>query len=79
MAFNSYSYYANRSRKDSVRHLAEARDIKARAARGEAYDWEIARISHLAKMACLSARQARTYDALNAGKASRATLRSLGQ
>jgi len=62
--FNSHAYHANRCRREAAENLATARDIKARAARGEAYDWEIPRISHFAKLARLSASQARTFSRL---------------
>jgi hypothetical protein len=51
MPFNSDTYHANKSRKDAWAYLAEAREIKERAARGEAYDWEVARISTLVMIA----------------------------
>lgn len=56
MAFNSYTYRANRYRKEAWAHLAEARDIKARATVGDAYDWEIGRIAHLVFVARISMR-----------------------
>lgn len=40
MPFNSASYYRNKWRRQALDELAKARDIKARRARGEAYDWE---------------------------------------
>lgn len=61
MAFNSDTYHANRAARDSAAHLAAARDIKARAAIGEAYGWEVDRIPHHCRMAILCARIARTY------------------
>lgn len=45
MPFNAGTYRANRWRKDAWKRLDEARDIKARASRGEAYEWEIPRIA----------------------------------
>jgi hypothetical protein len=54
MAFNAVTYYANKHRKKAWEELAAAREIKARAARGEAYDWEIPRIQHFVKLARLS-------------------------
>lgn len=41
MAFKSESYYRNKARRRALEALAEARDIKRRAAMGKAYDWEI--------------------------------------
>lgn len=45
MAFNSNTYHGNKARRTAWAELAQARDIKSRAARGEAYDWEIPRIT----------------------------------
>jgi hypothetical protein len=56
MAFNSLTYRMNKCRRKAWEELAQARDIKARAARGEAYDWELPRVAHLAKLARLSMR-----------------------
>ena len=41
MAFNSNTYRANKYCKDAAKALANAREIKARAAAGDAYDWEV--------------------------------------
>lgn len=51
MAFNATTYRANKHRKAAWMNLAVARDIKARAARGEAYAWEVARIALFVKLA----------------------------
>lgn len=54
MPFNATTYRMNRHRKDRDKHLAAARDVKARAAKGEAYDWEIARIASFLQHARIS-------------------------
>ena len=41
MAFNAKTYRSNKARKEAWKNLAAAREIKARAALGTAYDWEI--------------------------------------
>jgi len=64
MAFNSNTYHANKYRAEARDYLQQARDIKARAANGEAYDWELPRIAHFAKLAIGSARIARCYAAI---------------
>lgn len=51
MPFNSETYRMNKYRKEAWRRLAEARDIKARAAAGQAYDWEIPRIGTFVALA----------------------------
>lgn len=51
MAFNSRSYYRNKWRRESLAHLERAREIKARAAAGDAYDWEIPMIASEASLA----------------------------
>ena len=51
MAFNSNSYRMNQCRRKAWSELAMARDIKARAAKGEAYEWELPRIAFFVKMA----------------------------
>ena len=56
MAFNAKTYRANKARKEAMAYIAKARDIKARALIGDAYDWEVARIPTLAKLAILTAR-----------------------
>lgn len=60
MPFNADTYRANQYAKRSAEHLAKAREIKARAAAGEAYDWEIPLIASNARLAILDARLART-------------------
>jgi hypothetical protein len=51
MPFNRDTYHANRAARDARKGMATARDIKARAAKGEAYPWEPARIPGLIKVA----------------------------
>lgn len=51
MPFNADTYRANRYRRRAWEDLKRARDIKERAARGEAYDWEIPRIKAFADQA----------------------------
>lgn len=51
MPFNSRTYHRNRYRREALANLAKARDIKARAAAGEAYDWEIPRIKTFVELA----------------------------
>lgn len=51
MPFNSQTYRSNQFRKRAWEQLAQAKDIKARAARGEAYDWEVPRIKILITLA----------------------------
>jgi len=49
--FNANTYRANKYRRQAWADLAKARDIKARAARGEAYDWELPRAALFVKLA----------------------------
>jgi hypothetical protein len=63
MAFNANTYRANRHAKNAKAELSQARDIKARAAKGEAYEWELSRIATLARLAIISARLSRSYRA----------------
>ena len=51
MAFSGNTYRANKYRNRAWADLASARDIKARAAAGVAYDWELPRIAFYVKMA----------------------------
>lgn len=51
MAFNSGTYHANKWAREAKANLAAAREIKDRAAKGEAYDWEVARIATFVKLA----------------------------
>ncbi|ESX78463.1 hypothetical protein [Mesorhizobium sp. LSHC414A00] len=44
MAFNSNTYQANKSAKSAREWIAKAKDVKVRAAEGNAYAWEIDRI-----------------------------------
>lgn len=60
MPFNASTYRANQYAKRSREHLARAREIKARAAIGQAYDWEIPLISSNARLAILDARLSRS-------------------
>lgn len=69
MAFNSATYRKNKYRREAYAYLAQARDIKARAAAGTASDWEPARIASLAFLARNSIRlfrSARAICAINA-------------
>lgn len=47
MAFNSDTYYANKSARTAWEWIARAKDVKRRAALGEAYPWEIERIPNM--------------------------------
>lgn len=58
MPFNAESYRLNLYRKSRDRLLAQARDIKARAQVGQAYQWEVDRIPRLVQMARLDNRLA---------------------
>jgi hypothetical protein len=51
MAFNSNTYHANKSAKSAYAHIRHAKDIKRRAAIGEAYAWEVERIPTIVKYA----------------------------
>lgn len=51
MAFNSQTYRANKHRREAWTNLAKARDIKDRATRGEAYEWELQRIATFVALA----------------------------
>lgn len=64
MAFNADTYYANQHAKKAKENLSMAREIKARAAAGDAYDWEIPRIAYYARLARIDARLARGWRAL---------------
>lgn len=61
MAFNSDTYHANKCSRDAYAEIAKAKDIKRRAATGEAYDWEINRIPHLVRIARSSMRLSVLY------------------
>lgn len=66
MAFNSNTYHANKSARTSADYLAQARDLKARAATGDLrYRGEDERLPHFVQMARSYARQARLYRSLN--------------
>lgn len=56
MAFNAKTYHANKARKQAWAYLAQAREIAGRVGRGEAYDWEMPRLSHFAKLARITMR-----------------------
>lgn len=62
MPFNADTYRINQYRKKAWEELAAARDIKARAARGEAFDWEITRIATFARLARDSLRLAMGHE-----------------
>jgi hypothetical protein len=51
MVFNSDSYHANKYARQAWERLAQVRDIKKRAARGEAYVWEVERMPRLVEQA----------------------------
>lgn len=51
MPFNSQTYHRNKARRSALAYLEEARDVKRRAAAGEAYDWEIERLPRLVELA----------------------------
>jgi hypothetical protein len=61
MPFNSDTYHANKYRRIAFQEIAEAKDIKRRAALGQAYDWEVRRIPFLASNARSSLRLSRIY------------------
>jgi hypothetical protein len=45
VAFNASTYRRNQWRKQALAELSQAREIKARVAAGNAYDWEAPRIA----------------------------------
>lgn len=47
MAFNSDTYHANKSARSAWEWLASAKDVKRRAALGQAYPWEVERIPNM--------------------------------
>ena len=51
MPFNSDTYRRNQAKRTALDFLAQARSIKARAAAGTAYDWEIPLIASRVKCA----------------------------
>jgi hypothetical protein len=65
MAFNANTFKANREAKEAYEKLAQAKDIKARAAVGDAYDWEVSRIPMLVELARFSMKTALHYRAMN--------------
>jgi hypothetical protein len=62
MPFNAETYRINRYRREARAQMERARDIKARAARGEAYNWEIPRIATFVGLARGSMRLARSIE-----------------
>ncbi|OHV73353.1 hypothetical protein [Ensifer sp. LCM 4579] len=56
MAFNSATYYANKSSREAWESLKAARELKARIESGTAYDWEIPRLEYHVKIARLRMR-----------------------
>ncbi len=65
MAFNSNTYQANKSAKSAYAQISQAKDIKRRAAIGEAYDWEIRRIASLAQYARWDMHRSLFFRSLN--------------
>jgi hypothetical protein len=63
MAFNSYSYHANRTAREAWDYLAQARDVRDRQRRGDAYSWERP-VDCSIKLARLSMHQSLTYRRL---------------
>jgi hypothetical protein len=51
MPFNSDTYHANKFKRLAWEGMASARDIKARAERGEARQWEVAKLPHMVQIA----------------------------
>lgn len=68
MPFNSDTYYGNNASRSAWAWLAMAKDVKARAARGEAYDWEIARLPTLVIYARADMRTCLFYRRQRRGK-----------
>lgn len=66
MSFNSNTYHINKYRREAAAELAKARDVKARAATGDAYDWELPRIATFVKLARLANHLANSYARLKA-------------
>lgn len=66
MAFNSNTYQANKAAKSAYANIRQAKDIKRRAAAGEAYQWEIERISNLVKYARWDMKRSVFFRSLNA-------------
>lgn len=54
MPFNSDTYYMNKHRRMAWSELGKAREVKARAAAGNAYTWEVERIPHFVRCARIS-------------------------
>lgn len=72
MAFNSNTYHANKHSREAFAGIAKAKDVKRRAALGQAYDWEIARIKHLVAVARGSMRLCLLYRSMRQGQIERA-------
>lgn len=51
MAFNANTYYANKAARSAYEWIRQAKDIKRRAASGEAYTWEVERLPNLVRYA----------------------------
>lgn len=51
MVFNANAYYANKYARRAWEQLAQVREIRERARRGEAYVWEVERMPRLVEMA----------------------------
>lgn len=64
MSFNSNTYRMNQARKEAWASLAKAREIKDRAARGEAYAWERGDMVTAVRIARLSMHQMLCYREL---------------
>ncbi len=56
MAFNANTYRTNKYRRQAWDYLTQAREQKARIAKGEAYDWEHPRVKFFVTQARLSMR-----------------------
>lgn len=77
MPFNSDTYYANKYQRQAWEALADARDIRARAARGEAYAFEVAMLPNRVKRARLMMHMSVTFRRISdSGKAHRKKMQS---
>ncbi|RWX70444.1 hypothetical protein EN780_03350 [Mesorhizobium sp. M4B.F.Ca.ET.089.01.1.1] len=65
MPFNSDTYYANKAARIAYEWIAKAKDVKRRAAIGDAYPWEIERIPSMVKVARSEMRSSLFYRKLN--------------
>lgn len=68
MAFNSNTYHANKLTKAAWEQLAEARALRERIRRGEAYGWEAERLPLLVKYARWDLHRALFFRRLNRSK-----------